>query len=148
MAAPQILDSLFREQIRLDAVAAWTSGDAPIGVHYSRPRLAKGSGGYPYSLILLKSFRQLKAGLKRVEQTYQYEITYVGALPASGVLDTQKVAIANALVAQVMSTTLYAGLQCTRMVTEVLFQDGQVEANETPVYEVTVIFEIKADASY
>ena len=149
MAAPQIIDSTFRAQIHTDLKAVLTGANLPKAIHDQRPRVAKVAANLPYCSVMLDDFKQVQAGLRRVTQTYTYEIAFVAALDGvSGVLNTQQIAIANLIMGRLMTGNLYAGEQCVRMVTQVKPGDDQQGADNTPAYEVTLTFEITADATY
>lgn len=149
MAGPVLLDSTYRAQIHTDIIATWTGADAPDAIHDQRQRLGKAAVNYPYALVILSNFAQQQAGLKRVTQTYTYEITYVGLLSqVTGVLATKAIALASALESRLMTNNLYAGEQCVRIVSNISFDSGQVDGENLPTFEFTLTFDITSDARY
>jgi hypothetical protein len=149
MAGPVLLDSTYRAQIHTDINATWTGADAPDEIRDGRVRLSKKAANYPYALVILSNFAQQQAGLKRVTQTYTYEITYVGLLTqVTGVLATKAIALASALESRLMTNVLYAGEQCVRIVSNISFDSGQVDGENLPTFEFTLIFDITSDARY
>lgn len=149
MAPPVLLDATYRAQIGTDILAVWTGADAPDEIRDARVRLGKAASNYPYALVILSNFGQRQDGLKRVLQTYTYDITYVGLLSQiTGTIAAKAVTMASALQARLMTNNLYAGIQCERIVSNISFDSGQVDGENLPIFEFTLTFEITNDAPY
>jgi len=141
LATAPLLDA-----IRAAVLAAW--GAMPIS--YGRPRTPISST--PYAVVIwdpvVVSFGGPAASVSNTSQTNEF--TIVGRFPfptdPTQVIDLQRVAQANALIAQLQGSATFAGIGMNPLVTKI---DGSdlADPNEK-AYELTLTFVVVTQASH
>lgn len=121
--------------LRADVVAAWH----PSSVSYGPPQVEQAE---PYAVIRLGYVPMAPAGLRAVEQSYQFECVFVDRWQTSANwnVEVAKEEKANALIARLMASKLYAGSGVAPQVLSVDFEESDNPQN--PRYSVTVTFAI------
>jgi hypothetical protein len=136
-------DAEIRTQIHSDVRAAWPDVQ---NIHGAPPILDKGKGDYPYAVVHLERFTNEPSGGSRdVDQTLEYTIAYVGRLGGSTPVEAQKVALADALMDQLLAEHSYAGVANDRHVTEGDF--GTPNDVDEECYGFTLRFVVVVDAA-
>ncbi len=135
----QLYASELREAVRLAVVAAWN----PSKIHYGTAQLEQSV--VPYAVIRLDSVPMEWLSVSDVQQSYKYECWLVDKWVADAVLEDLKVEKANALIAQLMTSELFATYGMMPLVSNVSFDESD-DPNE-PLYLVQVDFEVVCHAT-
>lgn len=141
LQTPTLLDA-----IRVAVLAAW--GTMPVS--YGRPRTPIGS--VPYAVVCWDavhvSFNGVAAAASSPSQTNSF--TIIGRFPfptdPTQVIDLQRVTQANALIAQLQTSSTFAGIGMNPLVTRVDASD-LADPNEK-AYEITLTFVVATQATH
>jgi hypothetical protein len=128
-----------RDAIRTACVTAFaiTADD----VTYGNPRVVEPT--LPYVVVRLDTVPMQVEAVTSVEQTYLFEITFVGQWGPDEVIEDIKVEKANALISELMTGALFAGIAYNPMIMQVDFAESD-DPNE-PTYELTVLFSVSIE---
>lgn len=128
--------SPIRDAIKEAVKTAW----AVEKVHYGAAMLPQSA--MPYASVRLGSVPMDYVTVTDVEQTYRFEIIYVGKWGPEDVVEELKVDRANELIPELMTAPLFADYGMMPRVAEVLFDESD-DPNE-PVYLVQINFTVVA----
>ncbi|GEM_PF-3932306 len=139
--AAQLHGSEFYDAITDDVIAAWGLVDASDTIYYGKPRSGPNNG--PYAVIRLSSVPMDWVGVRTVEQSYSFAVTYRAPWPTdddSWNVELAKEDKANAFLSQISQGATYAAIGLMPLLTGVEF-DESYEVEER-WYELTVTFSV------
>lgn len=130
-----------RDAIRTACGLAW--GLSEDDVVYGEPHTVR---DLPYAVVRLDSVPMEPETVCCVEQTYQYEIDYIAKFSEGDVIEDVKVEKANALIAQLMQGSVFAGVARSPVIREVSFAES--DNQDEPIYRLSVLFTVIVDAEW
>ena len=95
----------------------------------------------PYANLRLDNVEMEPLSICDVAQRYQWEITYVGKFTSNEVIEDLKVARANELIPELMSSTTFATYGMNPRIASVEFEES--DDPQEPFYAVTIMFEFE-----
>jgi hypothetical protein len=139
--ANQINDATYRALLHTDLMAAHSGAHAVLAIYDSVPRLPTDPNPPYYVLHLLRASQQ-GAGLRKIAQTLEYEITYVGLLSAiTGTIQAAKLARLNEAMSVITAGRTYGTYGSDYLISEATFEDSPVMEGES-TYEVAFLLRI------
>ena len=131
-------DAGIRAQLHTDIASAW----APTKIYDNPPVLPNTAANLPLAFVELQEVKPERsgpgAGAQEVSAKFVYLLTRIAPVPASGVIEAEKIAKTSALTDLLQANPRYATWK--RDITAVTFDETQIEESEELIYSVQIEF--------